>query len=589
MKIRWIGRQAALLVFGLVLGAFVFKGDNFLERLLIDLRFFMVSSLHVQEHESDTIAIIRIDTRSEKELALPYGPKWRQFYPALIRKLNDAGASLIVFDAMFLDKENQWDTPLAAAIAKAGNVVAGEDGSRPTQEALRGTFLAVGNLSAALVMGEPRRARFGAADGPAQKPLAVVAVEAYLKRTSRPAAESAAEAGIRSVRPPGFWINYNDPAEYFPSFSFADVLEGSDGRIGDPDRTPASVFADRIVFIGLDDPTSGNDRFVFPNTLGRELPGVYGHAFAADTILRNRAVTRASPLVDAGITILFIAVLLLVLDIRARMLRSVLLAILPIAVFLMCLTLLSGLNLWIGYAPLLVAFWAVLIPHWVLLRLTLSARLSMAVGFDSRLIDAFRRESSRSGGQVRKEVSILIADVRDYTRYVSRTEPSTVSQVMSEYMDAMERCITGQGGYINKYVGDEVIAVFGFPLAAEKSAQRAVRAAITMLDELARLVASWKGRDLPSIERIGIGIDTGTVVFAEIGGRTRSQFDIIGDCINGASRIEHLTKDLERSLLISEESCRGLENDDSTAGSFELVRKVAVRGQGERKVFGLVR
>ena len=581
MKIRWIGRQAALLVFGLVLGAVVFKGDNFLERLLIDLRFFMVSSLHAQEHESDTIAIVRIDPGSEKKLALPYGPQWRQFYPALIQKLNDAGASLIVFDAMFLDKENQWDAPLAAAVAKAGNVVAGEDGARPTQEALRGSFLAFGNLSATLVMGEPRRVRFSAVEGPAAKPLAVAAVEAYLKRTG--------DAGLRSARPPGFWINYREPPGYFPSFSFADVLNSADGRIRNSDRTPVSVFSDRIVFIGLDDPTGGNDRFVFPNTLGRELPGVYGHAFAADTMLRNRAVTRMSPWADAGITLVFIAILLLVLDIRARALRSILLAILPIAAFLVCLALLSGLNLWIGYAPLFVAFWAVLIPHWVLLRLSLSARLSMAVGFDPRLIDAFRRESSRSGGHVSKEVSILIADVRDYTRYVSRTEPSTVSQVMSEYMEAMERCITGHGGYINKYVGDEVIAVFGFPLAAEMGAQRAVRAAIAMLDELARLVASWKGRGLPSIERIGIGIDTGTVVFTEIGGRTRSQFDIIGDCINGASRIEHLTKDLERSLLISEESCRGLENDDSIAGSFELVRKVPVRGQGERKVFGLVR
>ena len=117
-----------------------------------------------------------------------------------------------------------------------------------------------------------------------------------------------------------------------------------------------------------------------------------------------------------------------------------------------------------------------------------------------------------------------------------------------------------------------MIAVFGFPLAAEKGAQRAVRAAIAMLDEPARLVASWKGHGLPSIQRIGIGIDTGTVVFMEIGGRTRSQFDIIGDCMNGASRIEHLTKGLERRLLSSEESCRGLENDDSLAASFGLVR-----------------
>jgi class 3 adenylate cyclase len=79
------------------------------------------------------------------------------------------------------------------------------------------------------------------------------------------------------------------------------------------------------------------------------------------------------------------------------------------------------------------------------------------------------------------------------------------------------------------------------------------------------------------------------VVFAEVGGRTKSQFDIIGDCINGASRIEHLTKELHRVLLISEEAYDALESEDSLSGSFELVKSVTVRGQGERKIFGFAR
>jgi class 3 adenylate cyclase len=78
------------------------------------------------------------------------------------------------------------------------------------------------------------------------------------------------------------------------------------------------------------------------------------------------------------------------------------------------------------------------------------------------------------------------------------------------------------------------------------------------------------------------------VVFAEVGGRTKSQFDIIGDCINGASRIEHLTKDLHRALLISEEAYDALQGDDSLSGSFELVKSVVVRGQGERRIFGFM-
>jgi class 3 adenylate cyclase/CHASE2 domain-containing sensor protein len=581
MRSRRIGRYALLLLVGLTCGAFIFGGENFLERLCIDLRFFIVSSLNIQETASDKIAIIRIDLRSESELTLPFGTKWRALYPGLLEKLNEARASLVVFDSMFLEQEPQWDKGLAAALAGAGNVIAGEDGSRPTEEALRGSFLALGNLNIRPLGGKPRFVRIGAPSSLA--PLSVVAAEEYAKRAG------AAAPDVRGFRGSGFWINYREPPGYFPSFSFADVLRADNGRLADAARTPMSVFTDRIVLIGLDDTTSKSDRFVFPNTWGREYPGVYAHAYATDTILHGRPVVRASPWIDAGTTLVFLVLLLLILEIRARKTRILLLVTLPLVVFLLFLLLLSGFNFWPGFAPFFAGFWAVLVLHWVLLRVSLVSSLSKAMGFDSRLIDAFRREGARTGGPVRKEVAILIADVRDYTRYVSRTDPVAVSQVMTEYMEGMERCITAQGGYINKYVGDEIIAVFGFPLVAEQCAERAARAAIAMQDELSRLVASWKERGLPSIVRIGIGIDTGAVVFAEVGGRTKSQFDIIGDCINGASRIEHLTKELRKALLISEEAYDALESDDSLSGSFELVKSVVVRGQGERRIFGLVR
>jgi adenylate cyclase len=110
-----------------------------------------------------------------------------------------------------------------------------------------------------------------------------------------------------------------------------------------------------------------------------------------------------------------------------------------------------------------------------------------------------------------------------------------------------------------------------------------------MLDELGRLRSGWKERGLVCIERIGIGLDTGEVVFAEVGGRTKSQFDIIGDAINGASRIEHLTKEFKRELLVSEEIAKALEGDDELSGCLELVKSVSVRGQGERRILAVIR
>ena len=588
MKIPWVNRaprrlerNVALLTAGLLAGAVIFSGENFLERLFIDLRFFIAASLRPQESVSDQIALVTMDPASEDILKVPQGTRWRQFHPALMEKLGEAGASLVVFDAKFIDSEKDLDPGLARAFVRAGNVIAGEDIPNTTVEALRPAFLALGDLRMKSIGGIPRFVSVTAPTGAALKPLSMVAAEEYGRRTGTPLSNK----GV--LRSPGFWINFGEKPGYFPSFSYAAVLRARAGRIANEEKTPLSVFSKRIVFIGLDDPSSG-DQYRFPNSMGTLYPGVYGHAYATDAILRNRPVLRASPVVDAGITLVFLAALLLILAIKPRSTRTILLVFLPIVAFLVSQVLLSAQGAWIGYAPLFVSYWVVLILHWTSVRISLAASLSRAVGFDPQLIEAFRRESARTGGPVRKDVAILIADIRDYTSYVSSTDPSIVAQVMAEYNGAMERCITALGGYVNKYIGDEVVAVFGFPLDPERCAERAVRSGIAMLEELGKLVASWKERGLACVQRIGIGIDTGPVIFTEVGGRTKNQFDIIGDCINGASRIEHLTKEFKQSLLISDETYRGLESEDALSGSFAPLRTVAVRGQGERRIFGLL-
>jgi class 3 adenylate cyclase/CHASE2 domain-containing sensor protein len=548
----------------------------------VDLRFFIAAHARAQETISDRVVIVLMDSSSETRLAVPYGTKWRQFHPDLIRRLNEAGASLVVFDALFSDQDPSRDPPLAATIRATGNVIAGEDGRARTAVGLRGSFPAIGDLRIQQIGGVPRFLR-PAINAEGLRPLSILAVMEYASR--------AGVAALPIPLEPRIWIDFREPPSYFPVFSYADVLDPHDGRVRDLSSSssmPLSVFKGRMVFIGRDEgEPSRTDRFPFPNTLGRLYPGAFGHAYAADMLLRGRHLARTSGWVDAACTLAVLAILLGILELRARKLRAALLVLLPVVAFAVCQALLSGPGVWLGYAPLLVAFSAALGLHWVLVRVSLVSRLGRAMGFDPGLIDAFRKESARQGGSVRKEVSILIADVRDYTRYVSRTDPGTASIVMTEYMSAMERCITAQGGYVNKYVGDEIIAVFGFPLDATRKTERAARAAIAMLDELDRLKSTWREHRLISIERIGIGMDTGTVSFAEVGGRTRSQFDIIGDCINGASRIENLTKGLGRSLLASEETFRALESVDSLAGLFELVDTVDVRGQGKRRIFGL--
>jgi len=578
-------KTLVLVAAGMIAGPLAFQGNNFLERFFLDLRFFIASSLQPASVHSERIAIIRMDSSSADLLGVPQGTKWRQFHPQLIRILNDAGARLVVFDSRFVDLEPEWDAALAASFVQAGNVIAGEEEPRTTAPELEGTLRAIGNLRMRSV-GRDRTPRFvpvvGNAGG-AMWPLSVIAVQQYaeLARTDSPPAWC--------YRPPGFWIDFLRKPSYFPSFSYAEAFNAVEGRILDSSRTPLSIFSGRIVLIGLDDPTSLRDYFTLPNTMGGMYPGVYVHAFAAETILRGKPVVRAGPWADAGICLFFILGLLGILGLGFRRVRAAVLAVLPIVSFCLALALLMTERLWLGYAPIFVSFWAVLLLERLHGRILLAVNLRRAFGFDPRLLDSFRKESGRVGGPVRREVAILIADVRNYTAWVSGTDPVQVSKVMSDFLAAMERCITGSGGYINKYVGDQIIAVFGFPLDCSQCAPRAVRAGLAMRKELGRLRSSWRERRLTGIERMGVSIDTGTVTFTEIGGQTKSQFDIIGDCVNGASRIEHLTKELKRDFLISEEAYHALQQDDRVSGSFTFLKNAAIRGQGRRKVYALIR
>jgi class 3 adenylate cyclase/CHASE2 domain-containing sensor protein len=589
VKLSRLLYPSLLLFVGLILGPLAFRGQNFLELWLVDLRFFLIANSQPADSISDHVAVVLMDPSSERTLGVPYGTKWRQFHPALLQRLNAAGTAVIVFDNAFFDTDPERDPPFAAALARAGNVLAGEDGSATTSRLLRDAFSAIGDLRISSLGGKPRMLRWQGATG-ALSPLSAAAVRLWSQRTGAAVAGASGQALAGDAGP--LWIDFRAPPTTFPTFSYAAVLEPAQGRLHDVltgGQMPLSVFAGRIVLVGREEgDQSRTDRCALPNAAGRLYPGVFGHAYATEMLLRGARVTRTSPLMDAGATLVTLLLLLAILRINARTPRALLLVLLPLAGFAVTLALLAGPGVWLGSAPVLVAFLAALGTHVVRLRISLYASLSRAVGFDSGLIETFRAESARNRGPVRKQVAILIADVRDYTHYVSRTDPGMVSTVMGEYMRAMERCITAEGGYINKYVGDEIVAVFGFPLSSVDVARRAVRAAMSMLEELLIRLADWKQRGVHAIERIGIGVDTGTVSFAEIGGRTRSQFDIIGDCINGASRIEHLTKDLRRGLLVSAEVFRELENDDSLGGIFELVTTIDVRGQGERPIFGIV-
>lgn len=160
----------------------------------------------------------------------------------------------------------------------------------------------------------------------------------------------------------------------------------------------------------------------------------------------------------------------------------------------------------------------------------------------------------------RREATLLFADLRGFTPYVEGHEPEEVIQSMRSYFTAMERAVRAEKGLVLQYVGDEIESVFGVPLRQPDHADRAVRAALSMRDNLAALNRRREGEGKAPF-RHGIGIHTGMVLAGITGSEDRLSYALIGDTVNVAARIEDLARDFECDILVSEQTVRQLQGD----------------------------
>jgi len=178
------------------------------------------------------------------------------------------------------------------------------------------------------------------------------------------------------------------------------------------------------------------------------------------------------------------------------------------------------------------------------------------------------------GGEER-EVSVLFADIRGFTSISETLSPPELLQLLNAYLGRMSRVIEGEQGVIDKYIGDEVMAIFGAPLSFEDHAVRAVAAGVGMLRELSRFNAE---ESQASPLRIGIGIATGPVIAGNAGSPERLNYTVLGDTVNVASRLQGLTKEYGVPLILSGATYERV----ATAFPCRLLGKVAVRGRQQK-------
>ena len=176
------------------------------------------------------------------------------------------------------------------------------------------------------------------------------------------------------------------------------------------------------------------------------------------------------------------------------------------------------------------------------------------------------------GDQVEREMSVLFSDIRDFTMLSEKLTPAENFRFTNSYLSRMEPCIRENGGFIDKFIGDAIMALF------PTDADAAVRAAVSMLKALVTYNQDRAKVGYQPI-RVGIGLNTGALMLGTVGGESRMDSTVISDAVNLASRLESLTKLYGANLLIGQNTYDRLT--DISEFSIRMIGLVQVKGKSE--------
>ena len=187
------------------------------------------------------------------------------------------------------------------------------------------------------------------------------------------------------------------------------------------------------------------------------------------------------------------------------------------------------------------------------------------------------------GGE-RREMSFLFMDIVGFTHiseyYKNNDDPEGLVDCINDYLNRMTKIVLKNGGTVDKYMGDCIMAFWNAPLDCENHAEMAVRTSIECAVETEELKKSFKERGLPEIN-IGSGVNTGTCIVGNMGSDSRFDYSVIGDAVNLAARLEAQTRNYKKDdggILNTLYSSYTMDQIDIPS---EEVDKIKVKGKEE--------
>ena len=367
------------------------------------------------------------------------------------------------------------------------------------------------------------------------------------------------EFGDRSIpidKNGNFLVNFRSSVKDFSRANFIDLLLAAKReREKKGEEALLKTIENKIVLVGLMmTGTSDQD----PTPLDSQTPLFLVHANAIQNVINNDYLRSLGQYVH--LIVLFLIIFVCYLGRRV----SVFIAGVGtgLVFILYCLINFLSFHLWSLWLPFVIPAIAIIIAY----LYSSSYRFFIEETKRRHIKRAFQKfvspavlknvlenpEMLKLGGED-KLITILFSDIFSFSTYCENRKPEKVVEILNEYFDAMTNIVLEEGGTLDKYMGDGLMAIFGAPKVEDSKlhAIRAVRVAVKMHQRLRKLHQSWVDRGIEPFE-MGVGIHTGHALVGQMGSRAMMHYTAIGDEVNLASRVEGQTRVFHRKIIITE-------------------------------------